>query len=84
MLADEATGPAASGKRFTFQAMKKKRAIELQAVWGDRPCPHPALAKEYDLGARTGNFICTQCGRVLSFRERAELKASRAAPDTED
>ena len=64
--------------------MKKKRAMELQAAWGDKPCPHPTLAKEYDLGARTGNFICTQCGKVLSFRERAELRASRTTPAPEE
>ena len=70
--------------RGHLSAMKKKRAIELQALWGDKPCPHPALAKEYDQGSRTGNFICTQCGIVLSFRQRAELKASRSSQDPEE
>ena len=57
--------------------MKKKRALELQQEWGDKPCEHPAFAKEYDLGERTGNYICTQCGQVLTFRERTELLKSR-------
>jgi hypothetical protein len=57
--------------------MKRKRALELQQEWGDKPCDHPSFAKEYDLGTRTGNFICTQCGTILSFREKGQLMASR-------
>ena len=57
--------------------MQRKRAAELQKAWGDKPCTHPAFAKEYDLGERTGNFICTQCGRIVSFREKAEILAAR-------
>ena len=57
--------------------MQRKRAIVLQQEWGDKPCDHPAFAKEYDLGERTGNFICTQCGKLITFKERAELLAAR-------
>ena len=57
--------------------MQKKRAIILQQEWGDKPCPHPAFAKEYDLGERTGNYVCTQCGAILTFREKAEAIAAR-------
>lgn len=57
--------------------MKAKRAAELRDAWGDTPCEHPQLAKLYDLGVKTGDFACTQCGRVFSFREKAELTASR-------
>jgi len=65
--------------------MKRKRALELQQAWGGKPCEHPAFAKEYDQGVRTGNFICTQCGAILSFREKAEIMASRRGdgPDPE-
>ena len=58
--------------------MQKKKAIELQDSWGARPCDHPAFAKEYDLGERTGSYVCTQCGKILSFREKAEITAARA------
>jgi hypothetical protein len=58
--------------------MKRKRALELQQAWGDRPCEHPALAKEYDLGERTGNFICTTCGAILTQRQKLELRAGRS------
>lgn len=52
--------------------MKQKQAEKLREAWGDAPCAHPALAREYDAGGeRTGNYICIQCGRTLTFRERA-------------
>jgi hypothetical protein len=54
--------------------MHKKQAAALQKEWGAKPCAHPSLAREYDLGKRTGNYVCTQCGTTLTFRERAELK----------
>jgi hypothetical protein len=57
--------------------MKRKRALELQAAWGGQPCPHPGFAKEYDGGVRTGSFICTECGAILSGRDKAEIVAGR-------
>jgi hypothetical protein len=57
--------------------MKRKRAEELRETWGDAPCEHPQLAKLYDLGVATGGFVCVQCGRELSFREKTELAAAR-------
>jgi hypothetical protein len=62
--------------------MQKKRAVALQQEWGGKPCDHPAFAKEYDLGARTGNYICTQCGKTFTFREKAEIVAARPASAT--
>jgi len=64
--------------------MKRKRALELQQEWGDKPCPHLVFAKEYDQGVRTGNFICTQCGAILGFREKGQLMASRRAEESAD
>ena len=57
--------------------MKQKRAQELREAWGGAVCEHPQLAKLYDLGAATGSFACIQCGKVFSFREKAELAAAR-------
>jgi DNA-directed RNA polymerase subunit RPC12/RpoP len=59
--------------------VQSKKASELRTAWGDRPCEHPAFAKEYDLGARTGDYVCTQCGAKVTFRERAEILAARRA-----
>jgi hypothetical protein len=61
--------------------MQKKRAVALQQEWGGKPCDHPAFAKEYDLGARTGNYICTQCGKIFTFREKAEIAGVRPAEE---
>ena len=59
--------------------LQRKKAIELQKQWGNKPCEHPAFSREYHLGERTGNYCCTQCGASLTFREKAELTASRDA-----
>ena len=61
----------------TAPLMQKKRALVLQQEWGGKPCDHPAFAKEYDNGERTGNYICTQCGTTVTFREKAEIVAGR-------
>ncbi|MBC7895295.1 MAG: hypothetical protein H7066_07765 [Cytophagaceae bacterium] len=37
------------------------------------------FTREYDLGERTGNYCCTQCGKSVTFREKAELTAGREA-----
>jgi hypothetical protein len=59
--------------------VQKKRAILLSVAWGEDPCAHPAFVREYDLGERTGNHICSQCGATFTFRERAELLAARGS-----
>ncbi len=60
--------------------MQRKKAIELQRAWGDQPCEHPMFSREYDMGERTGNYCCTQCGVSVTFREKAEITAARGAP----
>jgi hypothetical protein len=57
--------------------MKQKQALKLRETWGDAPCDHPTLAREYDAeGNRTSSYICTQCGRTLTFQQRAEWIAA--------
>jgi len=60
--------------------MQRKKASALQEACGDQPCDHPAFSREYDLGVRTGNYCCTQCGASLTFREKAEITAARGEP----
>lgn len=43
--------------------MQLEKAVELREKWGDKPCDHPELDKEYHLGTATGDYACTQCGR---------------------
>jgi len=43
--------------------MQSEKAAELRRAWGDKPCDHPDLEKEYSLGADTGDYVCTTCGK---------------------
>ena len=45
-------------------AIQTTEAADLREQWGDRPCSHPALTKEYGLGMATGDYVCTTCGRA--------------------
>ena len=42
--------------------MQLKKAQELKKRWGNKPCDHSSLEKEYYLGTATGDYICTDCG----------------------
>ena len=44
--------------------MQIKEAVALRKRWGNQPCNHPVLDKEYDLGISTGDYVCTTCGRA--------------------
>jgi hypothetical protein len=66
-----------SPNRAEDRPLQRKKAVELQKQWGDKPCDHPAFSREYDLGERTGNYCCTQCGATFTFREKAELSTRR-------
>ena len=46
--------------------MQAAKARELRKEWGDKPCDHPDVDKEYYLGAQTGDYVCTQCGKEFS------------------
>jgi hypothetical protein len=59
--------------------MQSKKAAALRLAWDGKPCTHPTLSKEYDLGAQTGNYLCGQCGQAFSARERREI-VDRAKP----
>lgn len=39
-----------------------KEAMDRKKAWGDKPCGHENLEKEYELGMATGDYVCTQCG----------------------
>jgi hypothetical protein len=59
--------------------VQRKKAIELQRAWGDKPCVHPAFSREYDLGERTGSYRCTQCGASFTFHEKSAIATARNA-----
>ncbi|MGI1999632.1 hypothetical protein [Shewanella frigidimarina] len=60
--------------------MQLDKAQALQAKWGNKPCSHPDLSKEYHLGAATGDYACTTCseaghGRDWVKREKGEAES---------
>jgi hypothetical protein len=57
--------------------VQRRKATELRQQWGNKPCEHPSFSREYDLGERTGNYCCTQCGATVTFREKAEIMKAR-------
>ena len=48
--------------------MQSKKAAQLRKDWGNQPCDHPNIEKEYYLGAQTGDYVCTSCGETVSGR----------------
>lgn len=52
--------------------MQFDEAKELREKWGNNPCDHPHIDKEYILGSGTGDYVCTQCGRT--HRNRSDFK----------
>lgn len=45
--------------------MQSDKAMKLRERWGSRPCLHPSIDREYIQGSQTGDYVCTQCGRVV-------------------
>ena len=56
-----------------MQADRAKRLRDEWAAQGSPPCDHPGLAKEYILGAQTGDKVCTTCGEDFSPQELREM-----------
>jgi len=52
-------------------------AKRLREQWGNKPCDHLNLDREYDLGGHTGDVVCVQCGRSFASRADAEADAAR-------
>jgi len=53
-------------------SIQYKEAMQLQKLWGDKPCNHTNLEKEYYLGIATGDWACTQCGEAGPGRDWPE------------
>jgi transposase-like protein len=58
--------------------MQIEEADRLRKQWkqlGNEPCNHSHLEKEYYLGASTGDYVCTQCGKSFDDEDRDNKKA---------
>lgn len=47
--------------------MQHEEIEQIRRAWGNKPCDHPSVEKEYYLGADTGDKVCTQCGRIVEY-----------------
>lgn len=52
--------------------MQAAKAARLRMLWGDKPCDHPELQKEYELSGQTGDFVCSTCGKEFTREEGLE------------
>lgn len=54
-------------------AIQYDKIEEIKGKWGNKPCSHPNLEKEYYLSAQTGDYVCAQCGNVFTKEEMDKL-----------
>jgi len=52
--------------------MQANDAEELRKEWGEKPCSHDHVEREYYLGGHTGDYVCTTCGRDFTSMEAVE------------
>jgi hypothetical protein len=51
------------------QKQASQRKIALRKEWGSKPCAHPRLEEESNLGFGTGKYFCLTCGGDIRFDE---------------
>jgi hypothetical protein len=52
-------------------------ALKVKDAWGDKPCTHPRLEKEYYTGAFLTNYVCVQCGKEFTIAQKLEMDEER-------
>lgn len=57
--------------------MQANEAEELRKEWDEKPCNHDHVESEYYLGAHTGDYVCTTCGRDFTSMEEIERDRKR-------
>lgn len=58
--------------------MQHEEGMRLRKQWGSKPCNHPDIASEFYLGTRTGEYLCTTCGKEFSSRAEWEKEQNRS------
>lgn len=61
--------------------MDYQEAKALQESWGDKSCDHPSFTDKYLFGSKTGDFVCEQCGKFFTQRQKAQRARSQEAPE---
>ncbi len=49
-------------------------AQKLREEWGNKPCNHPKIEKEYYADTHTLDYVCRQCGKEFTLLEMIETK----------
>jgi hypothetical protein len=57
--------------------MEFNDAQKLKDSWGNKPCNHPHLEKEYYSGDYLTNYVCTQCGKEFTIAQKLEMDEMR-------
>jgi hypothetical protein len=52
-------------------------AQKVKDSWGDKPCDHPHLEKEYYTGAFLTNYVCIRCGKEFTIAQKMEMDEVR-------
>ena len=58
--------------------MQASKARELRKKYGNKPCNHPELDKEYMSGYGTGDYLCTTCGAEFKPSDYKKWKADQS------
>ena len=58
-------------------AIRFDKAEQIEKEWGDKPCSHPNIEKEYSPFGHTGDYRCTQCGKTFTKDEVALIKSKK-------
>jgi transposase-like protein len=62
--------------------MEYYSAQKVKESWGNKPCNHPHIEKEYYVGAFLINYVCTQCGKEFTVAQKFELNEERKIKDS--
>jgi hypothetical protein len=57
--------------------MEYNAVQNVKETWGNKPCNHPTLEKEFYVGAFLINWVCTQCGKEFTIAEKLEMDISK-------
>jgi uncharacterized Zn ribbon protein len=52
-------------------------AQKVKEAWGNKPCNHPHIEREYYTGAFLTNYICVQCGQEFTIAQKLEMDEER-------
>jgi hypothetical protein len=57
--------------------MEYNEAQKVKELWGDKPCDHPHLEREFYVGAFLLNYVCTRCGKEFTIAHKLEMDEQR-------